>query len=151
MEFSRNLATCNRTEGERPSSMYTSPFFLPPCFISRRRPSPSTASSIRDTEAGMALFLPPSLPPSLPGMILLNLLLSFRSAVAYWPRRQRCCLVTERGTRHCSFYHRDVRRRYRGKHYILDEIKLCIRSNHYTAFHGKHFYIFINNLQRALK
>lgn len=45
---------------------------------------------------------------TLPGMILLNLLLSFCQAVSHWSRRRRCCLGTERGTRHCSFYRRDL-------------------------------------------
>lgn len=46
----------------RPSSIYTSPFFLPPCFISRRRPSPSAVRVVSETQRLLWPF--PSRPSS---------------------------------------------------------------------------------------
>lgn len=96
----------NRTEGGRPSSMYTSPFFLPPCFISKNVPLSLREMLRAASETQRLVWTFPSL--SLLGMILLNLLLSFCSAVPYCPRRRHCCLGTERGTRHCSLYRRQI-------------------------------------------
>lgn len=64
--------------------------------------SPSAASSIGDTEAGMD-FSPPSLAWNDFIKFALIILL-----VSYWPRRRRCCLGTERDTRRCSFYRAEI-------------------------------------------
>jgi len=101
-----HLPTGQRANDPPSPDVYTGPF-LPPCFISREDVvSPRAPRVARETRG---LAWPSPLPRLVSvGMILLNLLLSSRHAVAYGPRR-RCCLGTRRDTRHCSLYRGDLR------------------------------------------